>query len=259
MYFNIYFHFPVINFGCVTINDEINYVHITDDFSLLDNNQVYEECYPKYDNEVVINGYIAEKFQKNVGDTISVKMGNSSAEYLITRLNQSSDYMGMDISMTFKGIKRMKSDYKYNSINIYLVNGKDVNIFIDEITNKFSNQIAGTINSSELAKSQLGVYTSIMSIVISSILIITALVVVMILYLIIKALIIRRRKELGIQKAVGYTTLQLMTQTSMSFLPVVFLGVILGSIIYINPLLSVLFKRIGVMKVGLLYQPCGLA
>jgi len=241
------------NYGRVTINDEAIQVYITDNFSLLENNQVYEGRYPKYDNEVAINGSMAKRFKKTVGDIISVKMGNGIEEYLITGLNQCADNMGMDISMTYKGILRMKPDYKYNSINIYLDSEKNTKIFIDEMTEKFGNEIAGAINFDEMAKSQLGVYSSIMTIVTSIILIVTALIVVMILYLIIKALILRRRRELGIQKAVGYTTLQLMIQTSMSFLPVVFFGAILGSFvgsIYINPMIAVLFKGIGVMKVA---------
>ncbi|HEY5584531.1 MAG TPA: FtsX-like permease family protein [Ruminiclostridium sp.] len=241
------------NYGSVTINDEASQVYISDDFSLVDNNQVYEGRYPKYDNEIAINGSMAEEFGKTVGDTISVKMGNGLAEYLITGLSQSANFVGMDVSLTLEGVKRIKSDYIYNSINIYLEDESNVDIFIDEITNKFGNKIAAIVNLNELMKSQLGSYVKIISIVTYLILIVTALVVVMILYLIIKAMIISRRKEFGIQKALGYTTLQLMTQTSMSFLPVVLLGAILGSIVgsfYINSLLSVLFKGIGVMKVA---------
>lgn len=241
------------DFGSATINDESCVVYLTDDFALLENNQVYEGYYPKYSNEIAINGHVAEQFGKTIGQTISVKMGGSSEEYLITGLIQSIDAMGMDICLTYDGAKRMQSDYKPNTVYIYLQEGKDVESFSDKVNEKFGNHIVNTINFDALEKSSLGTYVSIVSIVTYTILVVIALVVVMTLYLVIKALIIRRRRDLGIQKALGYTTLALMTQTSMSFMPLVFLGAVIGSIvgsIYINPMLSVLFKGMGAMKVS---------
>jgi putative ABC transport system permease protein len=104
----------------------------------------------------------------------------------------------------------------------------------------------------DLKSSQLGVYESIVKIFNSVILAVTLLLIVMILYLIIKALIIRRKKDFGIQKAIGYTTYQLMTQISISYFPIILIGAVIGSIlgcIYMNPMLSLLFRGIGVMKV----------
>lgn len=237
----------------VRVNDVDSKAYITDDYSQMECQQVYEGRYPKYDNEVAINGSMAERFGKIVGDTIAIRMENQTVEYLITGLIQSSNYMGMDLSITLEGIQRMMPDYKYQNVYVYLEEGKEVGLFINEITAKFGEHIISTINLEELVKSQLGVYVSIVTIFAYIILIVTAFMVIMILYLVIKAMIIRRRREFGIQKALGYTTFQLMTQTSISFLPIVFLGSVIGSLIggfTINSLISALFKGIGVMKVG---------
>jgi len=45
-----------------------------------------------------------------------------------------------------------------------------------------------------------------------AIIVVVICVVMLMLYLIVKTMIIRRRRELGIQKALGFTTLQLMNQ-----------------------------------------------
>ena len=83
------------------------------------------------------------------------------------------------------------------------------------------------------------------------ILIITVIVVVMILYLVIKTMIIKRKKEFGVMKAIGYSTIQLMNQISISFLPVIITGVACGGVLgllFTNPLLSVLLSSAGVNR-----------
>lgn len=83
---------------------------------------------------------------------------------------------------------------------------------------------------------------------------VTLLIVSVTLYLIIKATVIRRKKELGIQKAIGYTNKQLMFQMALSFLPVLLIGMLAGSIFgyfEVNPLLSIVFSSIGIMQIHL--------
>jgi putative ABC transport system permease protein len=240
------------DYSNVTINDTECQVYIAEDFAQLDNNLSYEGRYPQYENEAAVTGFVAEKFNKKVGETITIHLGGKSADYLITGLVESSNNMGMGVFLTYDGVKVMNPEYKFNNINIYLKKGSDVDSFNTQLADKYGSKLAGTVNMDKLADSQLGVYTSIVAIFAYFILLVTAFMVALILYLVIKALIIRRKKDFGIQKALGYTTLQLMVQTSLSFLPIVLIGVAIGSIlgsIYINPLLALLFRGIGVMKV----------
>jgi putative ABC transport system permease protein len=240
------------NYGSVMIGEQDCQVYITDDFSLLDNDMAYEGRDPIYDNEVSISGFVAEKFNKWIGDTITLEMNGKSSQFLVSGLIQTSNYMGMGINITTDGVKHLNPDYKYDTINIYLEKDVDTEAFDKELMKKFEGELVLTTNMDNLKNSQLGVYVSIVTIFNAVILAITLLLVVMILYLIIKAMIIRRKKEFGIQKAIGYTTFQLMTQTTISYFPIILIGALAGSIlgcIYMNPMLSVLFRGIGVMKV----------
>jgi putative ABC transport system permease protein len=241
------------NYGGVMIDQEDCQVYITDDFSLLDNDIVYEGRNPVYDNEISISGFVAEKYHKALGDTLTLVMNGNEAHYLITGLIQTSNNMGMGINITTAGVRRMDPEFKFDTINIYLEEGMDAGSFDEALMKKYGDRLALTTNMDNLKKSQLGVYVSIVTIFNSIILVVTILLVIMILYLIIKAMIIRRKKEFGIQKAIGYTTYQLMTQTAISYFPIILLGTIAGSIlgsVYMNPILSLLFRGIGVMKVN---------
>jgi putative ABC transport system permease protein len=237
----------------VAVNNEGSQVMIIDDSNLLETNQVYKGRYPDKENEIAISSYMAKRFQKTIGNSITVQMGNASAEYEITGLIQSTSNIGMNITMTMNGVRRMLPNYSYRNVNVYLNLGINSDLFMKELKGIYGERIKETINMQELTDSQLGIYVLITSIFATVIMIITALIISLTLYLIIKALIIRRRKEFGIQKAIGYTTFQLMLHTAFSFLPVVLLGTLVGSILgsfYINPMVSLLFKGIGIMKVA---------
>ena len=61
--------------------------------------------------------------------------------------------------------------------------------------------------------------------------------------------------NLGILKAVGYTTRQLRLQTLWSLMPVVGIGVMIGAILSyltMNNVIIILFRVLGVMKLGFL-------
>jgi putative ABC transport system permease protein len=100
-----------------------------------------------------------------------------------------------------------------------------------------------------------------------AILVITILVVMLVLYFVINSSIIRQKRELGIQKAIGFTTFQLMNQVTLGFLPPVAVGVILGctlGITQMNALMSVAERTACVMKTDYVIVPswvvlCGLA
>lgn len=237
----------------VTINDEASQVMIVNDYKALNTDPVYAGHYPDNEDEVVISSYMSKRFGKNIGDSIIVRLGDASAQYKISGLIQSISNIGMNLSMTLGGIQRILSYYSFHNVNVYLEKGFTPDLFVSSLKDSFDDRIKETINMQQLTDSQLGIYVFIVSIFSIVILLTTALIVSMTLYLIIKALINRRRREFGIQKAIGYTTPQLMLQVSISFLPVVIMGVLTGCLLgslYINPLVSVIFKGIGIMKVG---------
>lgn len=105
-------------------------------------------------------------------------------------------------------------------------------------------------------------YQSIVAAMGLAMLVITLMVVALVLYFMISSSVIRRKRELGIQKAIGYTTFQLMNQLSLTFmLPVVFgsaTGSLLGAFCT-NPLMSVAMKGAGVMRASFIVDPLWIA
>ncbi|MEK3889820.1 ABC transporter permease [Bacillus sp. FSL K6-3431] len=239
--------FDLIN---TNIDSQIVYTNVTDHYNQLENNIVYEGRQPKYENEISISWVVSSQINKGIGDTVEVEYGTETISYLVTGLSQSIGNLGQIASLTMEGMQQLQSDYKGATLYVYLdgISNKD---FIKNVQEQHGNYIVETLDIDENIESQTSMYTAAVFAVMVMVLTITILVVVMILYLVIKTMIIKRKKEFGVMKAIGYSTIQLMNQISISFLPVIITGVTIGGVLglyFTNPMLSVLLSSAGVKR-----------
>ncbi|RHW32101.1 ABC transporter permease [Lysinibacillus yapensis] len=239
------------------IDGQTVYTNVADNYSRLESNMVYEGRQPKHDNEISISWVVSDLIDKKIGDTVEVTYGNETKNYLVTGLSQSMSYSGTIAGLTMEGIRQLQSGYKGTTLYVYLdgITNKD---FIERVQDDYGNRIVEAIDIDENIESQTGIYTAAVFAVVMMVLIITVLVVAMILYLVIKTMIIKRKKEFGILKALGFSTVQLMNQISISFLPVIVAGVIIGGLLglyFTNPMLSVLLSTAGVKSLEFIIHP----
>lgn len=232
------------------IDGQIVYTNVTGSYNQLENNIVYEGRQPNYENEISISWVVSSQINKGIGDTVEVEYGANTDSYLITGLSQSIGNLGQVAAVTMEGIQQLQGDYQGTSLYVYLqdISNKD---FITSVQKQYGDNIVETIDIDENIESQTGMYTAAVFAVMLMVLIITVLVVVMILYLVIKTMIIKRKTEFGIMKAIGYSTIQLMNQISISFLPVIITAVTIGGVLgyfLTNPMLSVLLSSAGVKR-----------
>lgn len=231
---------------------------VMDDFDTKRTKMVYKGRYPVHDNEIVINGNVAELIGKKVGDTITVKGKNRELEYLITGLQQGANQAGNNSAMTYKGYVRLYPDFKFNTITIYLEDGIETEDYLKDLVKDYKNVVKKSWNIDKEFEDGMGMYIPIVSKSGVVVLCISILIVILVLYFIINSFIVKSRRELGIQKAIGFTTIQLMNQVSFSILPPIIVGVILGSIVSaysINPIMSMAQKGMGVIKANYIIMP----
>jgi len=232
------------------IDNQTVYTNVTDNYNRLENNIVYEGRQPKYGNEISISWVVSDQINKGIGDTVEVEYGTETVSFLVTGLSQSIGNLGQIAALTMDGIQQLHSDYKGTTLYVYLDGISNQN-FIEKVHEQYGDYIVETLDIDENVESQTGMYTAAVFAVMIMVLTITILVVVMILYLVIKTMIIKRKKEFGVMKAIGYSTIQLMHQISISFVPVIITGVAIGGVLgyfYTNPMLSVLLSSAGVKR-----------
>lgn len=232
--------------------------YVMDDYSQKETNTVYSGRYPLHSNEVAIAGHLAEMMGKSLGDNVTLRIGDKKADFTITGFSQGSNMGGLNVSVRRDGILKLNPDFKQQSLQIYLK--KDVNSdkFTKKLERLYGKSILKTEDMNKSMEQGMGVYTSIVSKVGITILVITILIVILVLYFVINSSITRKKRELGIQKAVGFTTLQLMNQLSLGLLPSIVTGVIIGSLLGItqtNAIMSVAQKAMGIMKANYIITP----
>lgn len=227
---------------------------LTADFSKYDNPSIlYEGRFPKFDNEIALGGLLAGLLKKEPGDTVTLQLEGRTQEYLITGLVQNSNYMGRDALLLEDGFRQLAPAFRSNTLALYLKDGTDAAGFLERFKQEQGSQILAAHDTKKGVEASLGAYRGLVGSLVIVVLAITLAVVALTLYLVVKTLLLRKKRELGIQKAVGFTTAQLVLQTALSLLPVLLLGAAIGSIagyFLVNPLLSLLFSGIGLMKVG---------
>jgi putative ABC transport system permease protein len=238
----------------VMIGDmEVNGI-IVEDFSLLEGALLYEGRYPLHDNEICLSGSLAALEGLGIGSAVEIEHGGETAEFLAVGLIQTVNSNGIVAAMTIPGIRRIQPDYGPREIYVYLRDNGETAGFIDSVSAVFADELESTVNLKELADAQLTMYGDIFFSVAVALVAITALVIFLVLYLMLKTVILRRRRELGIQKALGFTTLQLMNQFALYFIPVMALGVAAGGLLGIfgfNSIFVALTRSMGIMTASL--------
>lgn len=238
----------------VLVNDNTAMNIITDDFSLTRGKMLYKGRYPKHDNEIALSGKTAKQDNVSMGDTVTVTYNGIKKDYLITGLIQSMNDDGQALAMTTEGMKRLYMEYSPDQIYVYMTNPTDTSALIKEISDADGALFTSVLNMKKLIDVQLGGYGSIFAIISTAITFITFLVVILVLYMVLKASILRRRRELGIQKAVGFTTLQLMNQLALSFTPSIVIGTVIGCLMGIfgfNSIFVAMVQSMGIMTASL--------
>lgn len=234
-----------------SIHDTGFTLKVSNDFDTLETKTVYKGRQPIYDNEIAVSGIIAKREHKTIGDQIEVSINGVMGTYLITGLSQQINQLGMVATMTDAGLQRLLPDYAPGTLNVYLQEGSDPNVFVQELEQSFPGQWS-VANVQEMLQSTLSTFNAAVSSITAVITAVTILVVSLILYLVIKTLILKRKREFGILRGLGYTTFNLMLQIAFSMLPVIVIGVLLGSLLgyfYSNSAFVLLLSSLGIYNV----------
>ena len=223
---------------------------------LMREEMMVEGRWPKHENEVALGTMAANNLGKEVGDTIIVKNGEEEASYLVTGIMQTFNNMGMMAYMTTDGYQRIG---KIPSELSYRVDLKKVYTFAD-LEKEFKDAYPDEEITDELAST--GSLFSMLKISMKSILVIimvvTALIVALAEALLIRTRITKEWRNLGVNKALGFTSDQLILQVMLSNIPAIIIGIILGLItvtLFGGKLCLLMFAIFGFRKVKFALSP----
>lgn len=224
-------------------------VKICNDYNLLDIYTIVEGRNPIHDNEISLTGLIMERLNVKIGDTIFLGDYDNKKEFIIVGENQQITNLGRGACITEEGMKRIKPDFSPSGLYLYLEGSEQIPEVMKELEEKYKDYPLEVLNLEDNFDTIMESFNmAIISLCIACI-VITLGIIALILYLLIKIKLLKEKLRIGIAKALGYTTKQIILQLIISFCPVCILGAFIGTILamfLINPTFALLLSVAGI-------------
>ena len=237
------------------LTDDVSiWMAIVEDTSYLAGQAVVEGRLPRHDNEIALGAPALTVMGKNLGDWITIRSGDYEQEYLVTGIIQAWNFNGLLGMISFDGASRVLPDFVFHAFSVNLTGETDASTFMEAIREREGDIFTSVLSIQEIFDGQLSAMGDIFALVTVVILFVVAAVVILVLYLVLKTTILRRRRDLGIQKALGFSTLQLMNQIALSLSPTILLGVAIGAMggyFGFNLIFALLAQGAGIVRVDL--------
>jgi ABC-type lipoprotein release transport system permease subunit len=221
---------------------------------------VYEGEMAIETNEAVVGGLLAEKQGLGVGDEITIKYMDTEKTFLITGLQQAVYGLGERIYISDEGFRRFGGEPKYTYVRVRLDNATEakVDAFLEAAEELLGDYCTSTENYYHSQRSTDNVPVFAVSLVILVLIVLNIFTVAIVIRLLLKTIFIKREKEFGIKKAVGFTSGQLRVQLALSLLPISIIGSVSGGVaacLTTNKLFDLIFSSYGVKNSDLLINP----
>lgn len=204
---------------------------------------------PKYENEIVLTTSVAEQLKVNVGDTIYVTGQNERVDYIVCGIDQKINNMGLKAMMTQEAAVRLNGSSPVMYLYAYTREDISYEDISEKVMENFPN--VSTTESKAIIDNMMNGVTMAMIAICVIFVVITVFVVAMVEVLLVQSKIIRERKNLGLNKAFGFTTGQLIVQTMLMNLPVIIIGAVCGvmlSIYLMEPMVVLCLSFCGIEK-----------
>lgn len=247
------------NFVNISVDGTETFTSYTDKPESLDCG-IYEGVNFKEENECVIGKVIAERLGVSIGDEIEIKNGNTTARFIITGFQQSVYSMGERVFMSEEGVKRLGFDPNYQVIRFRMNDPSVENVdrALSDIKALLGEKCAAMGNWYDEVHNGKGTEISAVALIVMIMVGLNVAIIILVIKILLKTIFIKKEKEFGIKKAVGFTSKQLKLQLSLSLLPVTLIASVIGAIagfVLVNPLLEAILSGFGMEKVDFLIFP----
>ncbi len=199
------------------------------DTSTIKGGYVIEGRWPKNPNEVMFAANAANKLGVSVGDTVTVKTDKVEESYIVCGINQTFNNLGMMGYMTMDAMSKITKIPENLSVCVNLKPGATFADFEREFKDVYPEVEVTDVNES--AHQTVGMITVGVKGFAFFIAGLTILIVVFVESLIVRTNINRQWRNMGVSKALGFTSGQLIGQVMLSNMPAILIGIIIGLIL----------------------------
>ena len=222
------------------------------DVSSLRNNYLLEGHMPYNGNEIVLTCVEADNLNVTLGDIVNVKSMTDSGTipFTVCGIDQKMNNTGKKAILSEEGAERINSEFMYETTLIYLNDPAKAKEIKKQLEKDYPDYTFAL--GEDIMASSIDTVTNAMEGICVIFVIATCFVVILTQLLLTRAQVIRERTDLGVSKALGYTSGELIRRTLMTNLPTIAIGIIIGIILHIavsNQLFLVVFSFFGIRQI----------
>lgn len=219
-------------------------------------NAVLKGRAPLYDNEIVISEMIADTLEVEMGDEVTLTGKDREETYLISGIYQTGTDSGMNFAMSFEGAKKMGVK-NTPFLGFVLEDTEKIEEIVEELNRKYGDVItAEALSMEEYLNGDLTeLAVNMIKTVIYTCSVLFALIVIR---MVCQKSFVQERRDIGIYKAIGFTSERLRIQFAFRFLVVAVIGAALGTVLSLTfsaKLLGGFLGLIGLSQVSVDFTP----
>lgn len=207
---------------------------------------------PLYDNEIVVTEILAEELGLKMGDEVRLSRLDKKAKYIISGIYQSLTDTGMVFAMSLEGGKKLGINHIYYG-GYSLSDPEKAEEIAKALNKKFPKLLEAEAITEESGDDVYQIAIDAMKAVIYAFSTIFAFVVVT---MVCTKTFMQEKKDIGIYKALGFTSTNLRVQFAVRFLIVAAIGSAIGTtccVLFSGKLLSTLLRGIGITHLAVDY------
>lgn len=198
------------------------------------------------DNEVVITEFISENFSVTVGDTLTIRANKGSEKYVVSGIYSCANDMGNNIGMNREGYLKIGSDNPKLWCHHYFLEdtGKKA-----DIKAALEKQFGGDVHVHENTWSGLFGIISAMHGFIILMYVLSVVFIVIVTAMTSSRIIYFEQRNIGIFKAIGYSSAYLCKLFALRIMAVSTIGSIVGAILAVlvsDQIVSAVLKLEGI-------------
>ncbi len=190
---------------------------------------ILEGGWPVDEKDIMLASAAADTLNARLGDKVTIKNMGKEEDFKVCGICQTMNNMGMMAYITTSGYERVAPPANEYGIWINLKEGRTFKDIKEEFEDVYPDE--ELTDYIEAAKGTTGVVSAGMKAVAIFIASLTILIVAFVESLIIRSQITREWRNLGVSKALGFTSGQLIRQTMISNMPAIILGIAIGLVL----------------------------
>ncbi len=210
---------------------------------------------PTVDNEIVITQAVSDALELSIGDEAIVEGRKHKAQFIVSGIAQSMRDAGYSMGMNFEGAKRLGAK-RVSYLSFVLEDTSKMDDIAAELNDKYSGIEAKAYDyEKQMGEDVIVIAAKAIRLVIYGFSGVFALVSVL---MVCTGTFIQERQDLGIYKAIGFTSGKLRRIFAIRFFMISLAGSIIGSILarfFSADLLNLIFSFFGIVHVKTVNTP----